>query len=272
MRSIIFHVIVFFFVTFGIPHTTKYPVSIPPPPMTIELVDVSKTTQSNIPPASVKPKAKERPNKNKPKPAKMDSPTPPDLSRPKAPEIEDNIAEPEPLPEPKALKKVLPPPKIQKKKPTPLNKKSVKKPNNDFHTLLKNLTPDTNKEEQTDFNDKKTTGDQESQIANLADKITVNETDELLQQLAGCWSLLSGAKFAENLVVPVKIIVNPDKTIKHVSVIDQGRYNRDNHYRAAADSAVRALKHPRCTPLRLPNDKYEQWRVMTINFDPRDML
>ena len=41
---------------------------------------------------------------------------------------------------------------------------------------------------------------------------------------------------------------------------------------AAADSAVRAVRNPKCSPLELPADKYDQWKRIDFTFDPRDML
>jgi hypothetical protein len=46
----------------------------------------------------------------------------------------------------------------------------------------------------------------------------------------------------------------------------------DDFYRAAAESALRATKNPKCQPLPLPLDQYDQWRNMVLNFDPKDML
>ena len=43
-------------------------------------------------------------------------------------------------------------------------------------------------------------------------------------------------------------------------------------YKVAADSALRAVKNPICNPLKLPPEKYEKWKVMTLNFDPRHMF
>ena len=63
-----------------------------------------------------------------------------------------------------------------------------------------------------------------------------------------------------------------DGTVKNAGVLDIGRYNRDSAFRAAADSALRALRNPRCSPLKLPPEKYDQWKTIVINFDPQDML
>ena len=54
--------------------------------------------------------------------------------------------------------------------------------------------------------------------------------------------------------------------------MDQGRYNRDSFFRAAADSARRAVFHPHCNPLALPLDKYDIWKTIIIRFNPREMF
>ena len=44
----------------------------------------------------------------------------------------------------------------------------------------------------------------------------------------------------------------------------------DAFFRSAAESALRAVL--RCSPLRLPREKYDTWKNSTFTFDPRDML
>ena len=63
-----------------------------------------------------------------------------------------------------------------------------------------------------------------------------------------------------------------DGTVTSVRILDTSRYASDQFFRAAADSAVRAVKNPQCTPLKLPLDKYEQWKTMTLSFNPKDLL
>ena len=42
------------------------------------------------------------------------------------------------------------------------------------------------------------------------------------------------------------------------------------NFMAVADSAVRAAKA--CEPYSLPPAKYESWKDIVLNFDPRDMF
>jgi colicin import membrane protein len=44
----------------------------------------------------------------------------------------------------------------------------------------------------------------------------------------------------------------------------------DPTFRTVAESALRALW--RCTPLRLPYEHYNTWKLISLNFDPKDVL
>ncbi|HZU88383.1 MAG TPA: energy transducer TonB, partial [Stellaceae bacterium] len=77
---------------------------------------------------------------------------------------------------------------------------------------------------------------------------------------------------AKDLMVEIRVFVAPDGDVQRAVVLDQGRMAEDPLFRAAADSARRALFNPECRPLRLPPDKYEYWKEFVINFSPRDLL
>ena len=102
--------------------------------------------------------------------------------------------------------------------------------------------------------------------------MTRRELDAFVYQLAPCWNVPTGVKYAEDLAVEIRVSMNRDMTVRDARVMDRGRYGRDSAFRAAADSAVRALRNPRCSPLKLPPEKYNLWKTIIINFDPSDML
>ena len=68
------------------------------------------------------------------------------------------------------------------------------------------------------------------------------------------------------------MVMNPDATVRGARVVDSARMNSDPYFRAAAESAMRALVHPDCIPLKLPLNKYDVWKNFTFNFDPSKML
>lgn len=207
--------------------------------------------------------------------------------------------EPEPDDEVEVLevKKTDPP-----KKPKPdLTKKAPSKPDAEFSSLLKNLmAPEPDLPEPPRLDPRKpkepakavvSDRDLESVLKALEGmdrqrplppnpgamslsegRLNASEVDAVKRQIAGCWSILSGARYAENLAVKVKLFMNPDRTLRKAVIVDQIRYNRDMAFRAAADSALRALRVQKCRVLNLPSHKYEQWKTTVITFDPKDIL
>jgi len=272
VKSGLFHVAIFVLAAVGLPWAAHTPDLISTP-IDIQIVDVDEITQTDKIAKPVKEPKKELdpPKQTKPAPPKMTAEAPPDLSMPKPPELDppkEDLPEPElaPPPEKAMPAKVKPPP--SKPKP-PATKVAKPKPQENFNSLLKNLL-DT-EEQQPEANDN-ANGQANGQIARLSDRLSMSELDAVRSQLAQCWNILAGAKFAEDLVVEVRVTINPDRTVQSATILDQGRYNRDSHFRAAADAARRALINPRCSPLNLPPEKYDLWRVTVIRFDPRDIL
>jgi hypothetical protein len=101
--------------------------------------------------------------------------------------------------------------------------------------------------------------------------LTPGEIDNIRSQIQKNWSLPAGAQKAHDLTVTLRILLNPDGGVADVLVIDETRMRSDPLFRATAESAVRAvLKTERIR--NLPPEKYDQWRDMRINFDPREML
>ena len=255
---------------FGLPHfVTEKPMIVTP--ISIEIVPIDKLTQTNKVAA---PKKVEKPPEEIKEPPVPEKPAPPKMEaapKPPEPETIPTPAEDVKPPEEKPLKPAPKKPPVK----TPEDKKEKPK-ENEFDALLKNLTPDAEKTQEKqperDINDILASVEEDAQALPLGDRITMSETDALVNGLRPCWNILSGAKYAENLVVEVRVIVNPDRTVQQATIINQGLYNTDSHFKAAANAALRALRNPECSPLQLPPDKYDQWKNIVINFDPREML
>jgi len=267
--STVFHVIIFILATIGLPFIAKDHLTISTP-ISVEIIDVAALSQTNKPP---KPKPPEK-APEKPPPPKMDAQTPPDLTRPKPPELDQDVAElREAVPPPKPLKKM----EVKKPKPKkpPKPKKAPKKPKSaqkqdDFTKLLRNMAPDAKTPSEKVPVEKP--GEQVSPLVNLADKLTISELDAVKRGLMPCWNIQIGSKNAQDQIVEIRVLMNPDRSVQQATILNQGRYNRDSHFRAAADAALRALRNPRCSPLQLPPNKYEQWKTTVIEFNPRDVL
>jgi outer membrane biosynthesis protein TonB len=266
--SVVLHVCLFLFMIFGLPHM------IPPlpehhDPVPFQIVTLADITNTRIDktPEEPKPPAPAPAPAPKPAPAPTPTPTPP-----------PPVAKPTP-PAPKP-----PEPKVEEKaealKPKPAEKpKPVEKalPQQDMlASVLKDVAklkpaetvkaPDVKSEVKTPAQPAA------SAAPSLSSRLTISEEDMLRRQIEQCWNPPVGARDAQTLIVEVLIDVSPDRTVTNAEVVDKGRYGSDSFFRAAADAAVRALRNPRCSPLMLPDGKYDQWKRIDFTFDPRDML
>lgn len=271
--SALIHGVIILLLIVGLPYVTPDR-PLPDAPVPIELVDLDEITQTtaaakkaNDETKKAKP-AKKEPTEPKPKPSapQVTAKTPPKPGAPKPPEETVTIPEKTKAPEP--VKKPVSKPKAPEKPKERLLTASDDESQEDFQSLLRNLMPDESEAEAT----QNAAGEKPRAFVPLGERMTISEQDALRRQLAACWNLLAGARFAEDLVVEIKLFMNADRSIREARIVNQLRYNQDSFFRAAADSALRALYNPQCTPLDLPPEKYEQWKIITVTFDPRSML
>ena len=131
---------------------------------------------------------------------------------------------------------------------------------------------DKSKEESAETTKKidKITQDQKKNIENV--DLTLSEEDALKAQIFGCWSIPLGLPYNENLLVRIKLELNPDGTVLQSEILDHARMNKPGQgfYKVLAESALRAIKL--CQPLRVPTTGYERWKELQLNFDAREML
>ena len=52
-----------------------------------------------------------------------------------------------------------------------------------------------------------------------------------------------------------------------VRIIDTNIPKSNSFYGPITESAMRTLLNPECIPLKLPEDKYDLWRNLSITFD-----
>lgn len=299
--SVLLHVAAVVISYFGLPHLQKPPPVIEAPVM-VEIVTVAEVTNApSPPPAPPKPEPKKAeppppppPPPPLPEPPKVVAAPPPPPAPAPAPEPEPEVAAvpppapPKPKPEPKPEPKKAEPPKP--KAPDQLVKAEIKrkpKPPDAFASVLRTVEelkrqPQPPKDKQEETKPEKKTESFEEQIAKALSSrdrqfdsqlpLTISEIDLVRQQIAACWNLPAGAKEAENLVIEVQVAMNPDATVREARVRDQRRMQSDPFFRAAAESALRAILNPRCSPLSLPREKYDHWKTMTLTFNPREMF
>lgn len=102
--------------------------------------------------------------------------------------------------------------------------------------------------------------------------LTISEIDQVRRQIERCWNVPAGARDAADLVVKVRVEMNPDGTPRGATIVSDPRLRSDPFYRAAAESALRAVLNPRCHPFKLPPEKYGRWKTMTLVFNPKEMF
>ncbi|MGX1198895.1 hypothetical protein [Parvibaculum sp. MBR-TMA-1.3b-4.2] len=233
---------------------------------------VEKPKEAPKPPAPERPEPKSEP-KSEPTPAPPAPKAPQQAKAEAKPE-----ARPEPLPTKEAKKEPKPAPK-EKPKPKPKPAKKVqksapaeKKKSFDPNRLaaLLNKMPEDNAP-------KRPQQQAEAQVdAPRTDDpdmpLTMSEVDAFRVQMAKCWTVPAGAAGAEKLAVKIRVFLNPDGSLgQPPELMDRTKLITGGAtYRAAADAALRAVRL--CQPFKMPADKYNSWREIELNFDPRQML
>lgn len=252
----------------------KYKIVQAVPVELVKLSDKTEVTPEAAKPEPKKPEPKPEPKKPKPTPEpKKPEPKPEPKPKPKP--------KPEPKPEPKPKptpKKPEPTPKPQPKpkpKPKPQPTKPAAQPKEDPFSLdniealidkSKPKTPPRQQQTQT-----AQAQGQKSRFG-TGQRLTVSEVDAIRQRFYQCWSVPAGARDAEQLRIVLRILLNLDGTLqRQPQLLNSAPAGTDRgFFQVAVDSAVRAIH--KCTPLKLPADKYEAWREIELTFDPSEML
>ncbi|HXZ02737.1 MAG TPA: cell envelope integrity protein TolA [Stellaceae bacterium] len=247
-------------------------------PIVVQLVNVAPETHATqlnreAPKPDKPPEVAQAETPKPPEPKPEPPKPPPPESKPEPPK-----AAPPPPPEPPKpeVKAEAPKPEPPKPQPPPPKPQPPKKKEDDaaFDALLKNLakrdparTPEQTPQKQAAAAPAKASS---QPIAPLGPQLTTSELDLVKQQIEACWNVPAGARDAKDLTPEFRVYMNPDGTIRSAIQLNPER-NGDPFFQAAADSALRALRNPRCQPLKLPPDKYDQWQTFTITFDPKDI-
>lgn len=285
------HIAIFIIAAVGLPSWRKKPfdmttaVNVDLVAPTGELSAASNKTKikkpfvPNAKPAEQPPEPPKAQPEKPPTPVKSDAAKKEDVKKPDEKLLEkpkEQVKDPKKLATEKAEKLKLEKKKEEekKKKAEEEGKKEAEK-QEEFNSILKNLLSES-EDVKPDGNPTDAAYDldatNEGTAPTTSDTLALSEMDALRYQLARCWNIPSGAMNAEDLIVDVRIQVNPDRTVKAAEIVDQSRYNSDSFFRAAADSARRAVFNPMCSPLALPADKYEVWKDILIRFNPKDMF
>jgi hypothetical protein len=277
--SSVLHGLLILITAMSLPFLTKKPLDIPPI-VSVELIQITEKT--NIPFA---PKAKKIIEKVKKKENKLVSEQAPPkkvkktktktvVSVDQNEKIDNKTPDAIPLPE-KTVKKIETK-KENKQNPDKLDEevKQVsefeKKELVDLDNIAKLIDKAKADSAEVIKKNNDITQDQERNIENT--KLTLSEEDALKAQIFGCWSIPLGLPYNENLLVRIKLMLEPDGSVIKTEILDHARMNKPGQgfYKVLAESALRAVKL--CQPLRVPTTGYERWKELQLNFDAREML
>ena len=260
--SSVFHALLIIVTAMSLPFLSKKPFDIPPI-VSVELIQIAEKT--NVPFA---PKAKKIIEKKKEEEKKLVS----EQAPPKKVKKQKPDAIPLPNNKVKKIEKI----KDEKQNPKKIDndvkqvsefeKKELFDPNN-IAALIDKSKIESAKEK---VRSKKITQDTENNVE--ISGLSLSEEDALKAQIFGCWSIPLGLPYNENLLVRIKLQLEPDGSVAKSEILDHARMNKPGQgfYKVLAESALRAIKL--CQPLRVPTTGYERWRELQLNFDAREML
>ncbi|MBX9944481.1 MAG: hypothetical protein K2Y40_10415 [Reyranella sp.] len=250
-----------------------------PPPQPKDVPIAQETTKAPPPKTADPPPAPPQP-KPEPAEAKPLPPTPAEKPKPEPPKpVEEAIALKPKAPEPPKAE----PPKPEPPKPAPEAKKpeppKPPPPKPAPRNVVDSVVDDILKNQQSTT--KVQTPEQQPRpvqqvtrqapaAPNLAAVVTASEIEGVRSKIRPCWNFPAGVRDQAGLIVTLVVQMNQDGTPVKAELKDTGRYNNDPTYRAAADAAHRAIMNPRCQPWPLSAEKFNNWRTITFNFDPRD--
>ncbi|MDB2591958.1 cell envelope biogenesis protein TolA [Candidatus Pelagibacter bacterium] len=278
--SSVLHAVLIFITAMSLPFLAKKPLDIPPI-VSVELIQIAEKT--NIPFA---PKAKKIIEKVKEDEKKLVSEQAPPKKVKKTKtktvvSLDENKEKidnqnPEAIPLPDKTVKKIETKKENKQNPDKLDEevKQVsefeKKELIDLDNIAKLI--DKAKEDTAKVIKKNNdiTQDQDNKI--VTSGLTLSEEDALKAQIFGCWSIPLGLPYNEDLLVRIKLMLEPDGSVAKTEILDHARMNKPGQgfYKVLAESALRAVKL--CQPLRVPTSGYERWKELQLNFDAREML
>ena len=109
----------------------------------------------------------------------------------------------------------------------------------------------------------------EEEIIDESSPISITEHDIVLQQLTGCFTSPVGSKIEETEFIKISAEFQRDRRIiaSSIRIVDTNIGESNPFYEPLKRSAINTFLHPDCIPLKLPKEKYEQWKNITIFFD-----
>ena len=100
-------------------------------------------------------------------------------------------------------------------------------------------------------------------------QMSISEIDLVLQQLSKCFIAPAGAEIKKNMFVKISAKIQQNRRVldSSIRIVDTNIAKSNPVYGPITESAMRTLLNPECIPLKLPENKYESWKNLTMKFD-----
>lgn len=311
-QSIILHIVMFILMVFDLPGFWRKDMTLGQTPIIVDLSQVKISEMTNLPAkaefgeedhkATVeehkpieqysKDEPEEEPQKTEPEPEPEETPqeVKQDYLEPPAPEKKPE-QKPEQKPDPKPTPKQPPVPEA-KPKPKPQNKpKDKPQPKKDQEkskvrsNALKSLMQEIDNNKNLDIGDKTQNAmiKEGTEVKNMGieggnsngsyfSELSISETDAIASLLSQNWQLDPGAMNIDTMIVPIRVELGRDGSIRNIEFLEQGRYNSDPSYRSVAESARRAIYATQQAFREVFGvkyaDRYEVWQTLKLKFNP----
>lgn len=139
-------------------------------------------------------------------------------------------------------------------------------------SMLKDLRNEKSTKEIKSDNEEKEDISSETKIDENSPKnaqLSISEIDLVLQQLSRCFIAPAGAEIKKTMFVKISAKIQQNRRVyeNSVRIVDTNISKSNPVYGPITESAMRTLLNPECIPLKLPEDKYESWKNLTMKFD-----
>lgn len=268
--SALLHGFVVLFAWVGMPFFARKDV-VTDSPIVVELVTIDEMTAAPPPEPEPEPEPEPAPEPPpEPEPAPAPEPPPPEPAPappPPPPPPEPAPAPPPPEPEPEQIAEAPPVQKVAAppRKPQPPPKDTF----DQLVSLVKDLEQEVaNRPDPVEPPPEPQQTDEQMRTRQMADRATISERDAIRAHIEQrCWTIDGGVEGVQNLSASLRVSINPDGSVRRVTIEDTARYFIDSNFQSFADDLRRDILS--CSNIPISPQRYEIFKEMILTFTPQ---
>ncbi|MHB1204120.1 MAG: cell envelope integrity protein TolA [Rhodospirillaceae bacterium] len=226
------------------------------PPLIVDLVPMEEITSAPPPPS--KEEAPTAPVAPPEPPAPVQAQAPPSDALPPPPKEEAPVKEPEK--------------KVEQPKIKPIAKPTPPKDKKQDIAMLQDLLKDMQKKAPPPAPQAKSSSQTPTNniAPNITDRASMTELDAIRRHIESCWRIDPGTEGMETMSAEVKVMINPDGSVRDAQIVDMVRFFADPAFRRFAISARNAIKG--CGNIPISPERYNIFKEITMNFSPQGRI